>query len=207
MAKIQAPQQIGKQAKALFATLLNEIGEKQHVRIDKSNGTFYPVTLERISEIRREATGKRFLLSVAHYYKQEGDLMRDPEIVFLVIDGRKNPGDFDDLLVYPVEYTQDNLGMYQRLIELEDMKPRRFVPNQQASAASFCTMWFKNIRYQQELTTVKESAENKPVNKFKAYERKANKIAADMGFKNCYEAIGSARKDEFYNRCKKEIGE
>ena len=39
-------------------------------------------------------------VSVAHYYEQEGDLMRDPEIVFNV-NWRA------------IEYTQDNLGIYQ----------------------------------------------------------------------------------------------
>ena len=43
-------------------------------------------------------------VSVAHYYTQNGDLMRDPEMVFEV-----GP----DGAFHPVSYQQDNLGIYQ----------------------------------------------------------------------------------------------
>jgi len=41
-------------------------------------------------------------ISIAHYYEQNGDLMRDPEICLDPISWRA------------VEYTQDNIGRYQR---------------------------------------------------------------------------------------------
>ena len=44
-------------------------------------------------------------ISIAHYYEQNGDLMRDPEIVFTV--------DAESSAIYPLEFTQDNLGIYQ----------------------------------------------------------------------------------------------
>jgi hypothetical protein len=45
-------------------------------------------------------------VSVAHYYEQNGDLMRDPEIVFEV-----GPDGWD-----PVSYQQDNLSIYQEAV-------------------------------------------------------------------------------------------
>jgi hypothetical protein len=45
------------------------------------------------------------LISVAHYYKKRMDLMRDPEIVFRI----EESGDWT-----PIEYQQDDMGIYQR---------------------------------------------------------------------------------------------
>ena len=65
-------------------------------------------------------------VSVAHYYEQEGDLMRDPEIVF-------NPS------WHAIEYTQDNLGIYQAADDGAYL----------ADANSFAHgMWSRNLREQ-----------------------------------------------------------
>ena len=48
-------------------------------------------------------------IAVAHYHEQNGDAMRDPEIVFEV-----NPGDWKNGDWCPVSYRQDNLDIYHR---------------------------------------------------------------------------------------------
>jgi len=58
-----------------------------HIKLDVDG--FMPLTIEKVSEDR---------VSVAHYKEQHGDLMRDPEIVFRVLD---------DGTWFAVEYTQD----------------------------------------------------------------------------------------------------
>src|SRR5215217_3432572 len=50
-------------------------------------------------------------VSVAHYYTQDGDAMRDPEIVFEV-----GP----DGAFHPVSYQQDSLGIYQEAAFADD---------------------------------------------------------------------------------------
>lgn len=64
-------------------------------------------------------------ISVAHYRKQYGDLMRDPEIVFQIRDG--------DWI--PIEYTQDP-GIYQR------------DENGLSSVRAFAKTWDRNLRKQ-----------------------------------------------------------
>jgi hypothetical protein len=61
------------------------------------------------------------MVSVAHYHEQNGDAMRDPEIVFEIDpQGQMEWG--------PVEYWQDNLGIHQVAVWLENgtayIKPR-----------------------------------------------------------------------------------
>lgn len=72
-----------------------------------------------------EVTPEGFV-SAAHYYEQHGDAMRDPEVVF-------NPATW-----LAVEYTQDNLGTYQRV------KEGFYSP----SLESFCKTWAKNLKEQ-----------------------------------------------------------
>ena len=45
-----------------------------YVKIDNARGIFMPVIVEQVG---------RNQISIAHYYEQNGDLMADPEIVFL----------------------------------------------------------------------------------------------------------------------------
>jgi hypothetical protein len=51
------------------------------------------------------------LVSVAHYYMQNGDAMRDPEIVFSV----SKLGFW-----VPMTFQQDNLGLYQEAVTIRD---------------------------------------------------------------------------------------
>lgn len=51
------------------------------------------------------------LVSVAHYYTQNGDLMRDPEIVFSV----SKLGFW-----MPISFQQDNLGLYQEAVTIRE---------------------------------------------------------------------------------------
>lgn len=75
--------------------------------------------------------------SFAHYYEQSGDLMRDPEIVFHV----NRIGH-----IFPMQYTQDNVGMYQEffhieyesLVQLDDER-------KQKACKDFCNQWMLNI--------------------------------------------------------------
>jgi hypothetical protein len=57
---------------------------------------YHDLTVEKISPD---------CLSVAHYYTQRGDLMRDPEIVFRIKENDSWTA---------IEYRQDDCGIYQR---------------------------------------------------------------------------------------------
>lgn len=72
------------------------------------------------------------LISVAHYYEQEGDLMRDPDIVFKLPAGLH--GEW-----LPISYRQDGLGINRDLTT-----SRRL----QRDCASFCRDWNTNLNDQ-----------------------------------------------------------
>ncbi|MEW6613969.1 MAG: hypothetical protein AB1401_00635 [Thermodesulfobacteriota bacterium] len=98
-----------------------------HARIESPG--FMRLVIERLGGGR---------VSVAHYYEQNGDLMADPDIVFDMMD--------HDWV--PVEYTQHNLGIYQRVVH--DKGGQEFVDIKlQKSIASFANgLWAKNLKHQ-----------------------------------------------------------
>ncbi len=71
------------------------------------NKPYMPLVIEWIGSGPYETE----LVSVAHYYTQNGDAMRDPEIVFSL-----------SKLGYwmPMSFLQDNLGLYQEAVTIRD---------------------------------------------------------------------------------------
>jgi hypothetical protein len=80
------------------------------------------------------------LLSVAHYYEQNGDAMRDPEITFEV-----SP----DLSIWsPISFLQDNLGIYREFYFTNDAGQMMQRTRQIKDAFDFSKLWDRNIKEQ-----------------------------------------------------------
>jgi len=108
-----------------------------YAKIQKSS-SFMAVTIELVGQ---NELGKLF--SVAHYAEQNGDLMRDPEVVFIL----GNDEEF-----YPITIQQDFIGKYQDVLEYDETgKIKGWYPRLQADLAAFANFWLKNIKDQQSL--------------------------------------------------------
>lgn len=70
--------------------------------------------------------------SIAHYYKQNGDMMRDPEITFR-LDGA-------EYSIYALSYTQDNMGIYYETGDRTEEQIEELM--------AFFDQWMTNIREQ-----------------------------------------------------------
>lgn len=96
---------------------------------------FMPLHIERIG------TGPRGypLLAVSHTYEQNGDLMRDPEIVMEVLLSAK--------WWLPVSYRQDGLGFFQEVVKGQS---GNLVVNSRLvnDLRQFMLLWDRNIRAQ-----------------------------------------------------------
>jgi hypothetical protein len=121
---------------------LNGIGA--HKKINNSNGAFMAVSVEIIDNV--PSTGNGNMISVAHYYEQNGDLMRDPEMIFWV--GKDHTGQTG---YYPVYFLQDNVGVEQYSAIFENGKYVGIREKMQKDHASFANLWMKNIKAQQGL--------------------------------------------------------
>jgi hypothetical protein len=98
----------------------------------KINNTdcFMPVSIERIQTLSGEDG-----ISIAHYFVQNGDLMADPEMEFIIEDNE----------VYPISFKLDSLGIYQYAKLSEDEKDEKL----QEQLTFFANQWMKNIQLQQ----------------------------------------------------------
>ena len=98
---------LNKQAEAIFRRLtegMNRMGE--HRVIDNTEGTFMPVHVEVI-----RMQGESLVISVAHYFKQNGDLCCDPDMTFLV----------NETGIYPLTFEQQGgFPIYQEAVQFEE---------------------------------------------------------------------------------------
>jgi len=115
--------------------------KEDHIKIH--NSVYMPLTIEWIGEIM----GKP-LISVCHYYEQEGDFMRDPDVVLMVTESAPHipTRRFSDSNYFyeAVSYRQDGLGVYDEAV-FKDGDTWHVKKKMQGSIESFMRVWDKNL--------------------------------------------------------------
>ncbi|MGN7820653.1 hypothetical protein HGH92_23520 [Chitinophaga varians] len=137
---------ISQQATEIFSQILEKLGTQSHVKLESSG--FMPLTVEVLNRFITTAAGEGTIYSLCHYYEMNGDLMRDPEMCFLVVDCRKEPTDFKNLHVCPQMFQQDSFPLYEESIEIENNTVVAFWPGYQHQHCLFANQWLKNIQQQ-----------------------------------------------------------
>ena len=115
--------------------ILQKLLTLQQSKIDNTDGVYMPVHIEII-----EKTDKYDHISLAHYGQQNGDAMRDPEMIFAL---HKESQQF-----VPYYYRNDYMGMEQYSARWTDkgvLLNRRL----QADHTTFANQWLRNIAAQQ----------------------------------------------------------
>ena len=106
--------------------------KRDYIRIE--NDPYMPLVIDWLGE---GPNGWNFV-SVSHTYVQNSDLMRDPEIVFLLTDSEW----------LPVSYRNDSIGVYNEAIVLEDGETTFVRPPIIRDLKSFARTWDSNISAQ-----------------------------------------------------------
>lgn len=121
-----------------FATDLNQfLNSARAVRITVPG--YMPLSVE---EIGSSGDGYR-LVSLCHYGEQNGDLMRDPDIVFLFHNVPDGPA------AEPVSYRNDYLGIVQDVYQYDEAGRRTHVlPTLKHDLTEFAESWFANLKDQ-----------------------------------------------------------
>jgi hypothetical protein len=103
---------------------------------------FMPLCIEHIG------TGPRNLplVSVAHYGEQNGDAMRDPDMVFEVMPVTDGDPRFGHWL--PVSYRNDYVALYQEAVFANGAGQVMIRPRPQRDLTAFARMWDRNIKDQ-----------------------------------------------------------
>ena len=127
---------LGNRALPVFRAITDGIAKVgDHRKIDETDGAFMPVCVEGVGTTPQGG----LIVSIAHYYEQNGDLMADPEILFVVAR---------DEYVFPISYRQDGLGINREYVRWEGEKVFWNLKAQN-DLATFCNTWMKNIKDQQ----------------------------------------------------------
>ena len=119
-----------------FASVLTQLlGTDTAVRIRVEG--YMPLSIEVVGT---SADGNR-LISLCHYGEQNGDLMRDPEIVFEVHSATA--------AAEPLSFQNDYMGLFQEVYRYDDTGKKTHVKTRlKAELKSFARTWFKNLKDQ-----------------------------------------------------------
>ena len=130
---------INQQAKKVMGLLIEGLDNdtNDHKKIDNTKGTFMTVHVECIGTCNLGP-----IYSVAHYYEQNGDLMRDPDMEFI----KGGDGEY-----YPISFWQDSPVIRDEPLTWKDGEVIAFHPKRQAALATFANTWMRNIKEQQGL--------------------------------------------------------
>lgn len=79
--------------------------------------------------------GFPYKLCLSHYYKQNGDLMRDPDLTILI--------NVEKEIAIPYEFQTDSPPVYRYAID-----ETKLYPNVMRDLYSFAKFWFKNLKQQ-----------------------------------------------------------
>lgn len=139
---------LNKTATNIFLALLRKMDGKQYLKIE--NELFMPLSIEKIQGDVETGLGKGTLNSLSQNYIQNGDLMCDPEMTFIIIiENRKYDINGSELpIIIPATYRQDNLGIYQKSITLYNETAKRYHPKLQEEHTEFANIWLSNIKDQ-----------------------------------------------------------
>ena len=100
---------------------------------------YMPLSVE---EIGSSGDGYR-LVSLCQYGEQNGDLMRDPDIVFLFHNVS------DGVVAEPVSFRNDYLGILQEVYRYDEAGRRtHVVPSLKQDLKEFAQSWFANLKDQ-----------------------------------------------------------
>ena len=99
------------------------------------NPPYIPLVVEYVGQGPRGLP----MVAVAHYFEQNGDMMRDPEIVFEVPAG----GPWE-----PISIQQDPLGSYQEAVFRDEAGRLMVRPGLVRSIKALARMWDRNLKAQ-----------------------------------------------------------
>ncbi|MDB5158784.1 MAG: uncharacterized protein JWR50_3491 [Mucilaginibacter sp.] len=122
----------------IFCELIGKMQGKDHLKI--TNEPFMPLTIEKIGEGITTPWGEGEQYSLCHYYEQNGDLMQDPEMCF-IITSQQN-------YIVPYLYTQAALGIYEESILIKNSQMLTYKRTLQLHHVVFANTWLRNIQAQ-----------------------------------------------------------
>jgi hypothetical protein len=132
------------QATEIFCSIIEKLNGASSTKL-KSKGLM-DLCVQRLGIRVETPWGEGSIYSLAHYYEQEGDAMRDPDMEFIVVDNRRDKTDYLMIGIYPQMYRQDGLGRYEESVVIEDDKVVSFYEGLQRAHTVFANSWVQSFK-------------------------------------------------------------
>ena len=130
---------LNKKSQAIFDDIISDMDLiKNHKKIENSKA-FMPLVVERL-----QVYDWGVFYSFCHYFKQNGDMCQDPEMLFIKHKNGK---------VFAAMFQQAIPPVYEEGVFFDmDSGAWKVNKRMQADHTSFANMWLKNIKEQQGLS-------------------------------------------------------
>lgn len=165
-------------------------GTLDYVRFESD--AYEPLYIERIAHNQ---------IAIAHTYIQEGDVMLDPEITFLV--------DKDAKTLRPLTYEQSDMGFYKRVYDYDDLDYLHPDEGKEKTINAFFNDWYQNLKWQRHepVLGIKYTNENEVEFVFENGEPVPKELVPEVSehIPEPSESLNSF--SEFFNRLHSEVGE
>ncbi len=128
---------LNKKTTEIFNEIIDtHLNGSNYCKIGKDDGGYMPLVVEKVGSY---SIGTMY--SFAHYYKVNGDMCQDPEMLFLKHENGN---------VYPAMFQQAIPPVYQESL-FHNGDAWKIQPGLQKEHTSFANIWLKNIEQQQNI--------------------------------------------------------
>lgn len=131
-------------ATEIFCALLQKLGKQRIITLQAT--AMLNLTIRSYPRQIITPWGKGIFHTVAHEYEKGGDFMREPEMGFIVVDNREKEEDYYLIGIYPHQYYQDSLGVFECSLEIDDRKITGIYEKLQAKHNAFANEWMEGIK-------------------------------------------------------------
>ncbi|MCH8853957.1 MAG: hypothetical protein IID41_15095 [Planctomycetes bacterium] len=136
---------LNKSATKTFRAIIERLNGSDACTID-NGGSFMALHVDRLQAVEAGT-----IYSLAHYFKQNGDMCCDPDMTFLASNTGTAMGRPELDGVYALTFQQAIPPIYQDAVEWDGPKIQGVRLKMQADHTRFANTWLRNIREQQGL--------------------------------------------------------
>lgn len=125
---------------------LQRVGDRKTIN---NNSSFVPLDVEVVGTVKAGIDGQGLLISMTHWGEQNGDKMRDPDMLFIKCMLKSLRTGKVQVKYFPVTYRNDFVGADRVGCTFRNGEIHQIYLTAQKDMAYFANIWLRNIKEQQ----------------------------------------------------------
>lgn len=132
-------------ARDIFCQLIEKMDNSAFLRIE--NAPLMPIAIENLNQSVSTVFGKGVTFSLTQYYKENGDIVRYPEMCFIIVDERQTIDDSTELVkIIPYSLENDLFNLKQESVTIINSATTYVDQKLQFEHKLFADYWLVNIQ-------------------------------------------------------------